>query len=230
MTQRRTLRFPFSLMGLVCLSLLVGNMGSAWAQSIDPVRATVDQGTVLVKNVSSKPIAAFDGIFTYRDPRGVVGTPTFTLSFLGAWFKGQRIFRPGQEVTFPPISPPDDSSVRFEYLDVTVTGVLFADGTTWGASGESLRRRVLARLGALCTKLIEVLKVIQDDPPEEIERMLQGPGPLIQGQEQGHLVQRILRGELLDSEGRIHPDAVDRLRRVIGRLEDLIDGGKISAN
>ncbi|MCS6804898.1 MAG: hypothetical protein RMM98_14580 [Acidobacteriota bacterium] len=225
MRTTRNSRLSWFLIGLTTVgwSFLLGDFSLAKGQSGNPLQATVRQGTVVVRHVGSKPVVAFNGVFTYRSPKGHVATPTFTHSFLGTWFEGRGSFRPGQEVRFPPISPPDDSSLTYEYLDAAVTGVLFADGTTWGSTGDSLRRSMLARAGAICAKLNDILNVIKDNSLEEVEQLLRGPGPIIQGQELGEWLHRVLRKELLNQNGEIYPDALNRLRRMITHLEGMID-------
>lgn len=225
MRQTRKMRLSWFLVGSITAGwvLMLGHFFPVRTQSAGPLQATVRQGTVVVRHVGSKPVVAFNGVFTYRGPKGHVATPTFTHSFLGAWFQGAGSFHPGQELTFPPISAPDDSGVTYQYMDAAVTGVLFADGTTWGTTGDSLRRSTLARAGTVCAKLSEILKVIKDNSLEEIEQLLRGPGPIMQGQEQGEWLHRVLQKELLNQNGRIYPDALNRLRQMIAHLEEMID-------
>lgn len=226
MTQRRYPRFSLYLIGLVTIStaLLPGEFSLVAAQSGNPIRVAYDQGNFVIKNVGSKPIAAFNGVGSYQSAKGNVYNPTLSQILPGALFRWGQYLKPGEEWTVPPVpAAPNDASRTIEFFNVTITGVVFADGTVWGVTGDSLRRSVLAKAGAAYSELSVVLKAIRSESLEDIEELLKGPGPIIQGQDQGGWLHGVLKRHLLDQTGHIYPDAIARLTQMIEHLGNMID-------
>lgn len=219
------LRLPLSLVGIITASLIAvtGGFSPVNGQSSSPIRVTYNRGSVVLTNVSSKPIAAIEGTFSYEVVSGVVATPSWRHKFPGALFPGRRYFQPGEARTLPPVAPLHDFSQTITYNNVTITGVVFADGAVWGTTGESLRRTTLGEAGATSLMLGEVLRIFSNLSPERIEQLLNDAGPVIEGQQRGRWLHRVLQKELLDESGHLRPDALDRLRQMIAHLENMID-------
>jgi hypothetical protein len=204
---------------------VMGDFSPASAQSGDPIRVIYSGENVRLKNISTRPIAAYEGTFSYEVTPGRVATPTWRVILPGAWFGSGKHLQPGQQEPFFPssIPLPDNSRRAIKYDNVTVTGVLFADGTVWGLTGGSLRRETLSRAGATLSGLHDVWRIVKNVSPERLEQLLQGPGPIIEGQERGRWLHRLLQREMLDETWHMRPDALDRMKQMITNLENLID-------
>jgi hypothetical protein len=218
-------RIRLSVVGIIMAGLLL-LPDYGWlveAQTNNPTQVSYRQGAVVVKNVGTKPIAVIGGTFSYDGGNGRMLTPTWTYQFPGALFSGRRYFQPNEELTFPPTPTPNDSSQTIGYSQVSVTGVVFADGTTWGGTGDSLRRSLLAQAGATYAELNDILKVLRNESLETIKEVLRGPSPIIKGRDPSGYLHEVLRTELLDRGRHVYPDAIERLERMMAHLGDLID-------
>ena len=125
--------------------------GAAAASS--PVLAIPSRESLILKNVGSKPIIAVEGTFTYTSRGGTVANPRWGQSFAGAFFPNRKLFNPSEEITLPPIVPPHDAAEKIEYGNVSVRGVLFADGSSWGEKDGRLHSNALDRLQKMISHL-----------------------------------------------------------------------------
>jgi hypothetical protein len=207
------------VLATITLISATGQFSLAWGQVAHPTRAIVTQDAVQVENVGLKPIAAIEGTFSYQLPTGQIATPSWTQTFSVAMFKNGRAFDPGQQLTFPKAQRLPDGTVQvMNYLDVTVTAIVFSDGTVWGA-GKALREKVIDTVASRRTQLREALQVLQTTSLEKIQSILHDSGPIIEGQSRSLWLKAALKERLLDKKGQVYADALDRLQQMIDDLE-----------
>lgn len=184
-------------------------------------QTTSGEGSLVLKNVSGKPIAAISGTFSYDTTRGPVSYPwheSFLGSIAGSLTGPRRYFAPGEESSVPlvPLNITTGND-RIKDATVSVTGVLYADGTVWGEKGEAVRKRFLDQAAASRYDLdYKILAAYNRLTPQEFEQEIKS-GPIRIGQV---WLNQLLQKGLLDEKGRLRPDALDRLRKMIANLEN----------
>lgn len=183
-------------------------------------QTTSGQGLLALKNVSGKPIAAISGMIRYETTGGFISYPwyqSFLGSIAGSLRGPRRYFTPGEETSVPMIPlNVTQTTENVRNVTVSVMGVLFADGTVWGTQGETVRKRFLDQATASRYDLqYKVLPVCKRLAPRALEQEIK-EGPIKIGQ---RWLNRLLQKGLLNQEGQLRPDALERLKKMIANLE-----------
>lgn len=182
-------------------------------------KTTSGAGQLVFTNEGPKPVAAIAGLMIYETSAGPSSYP-WTNYYLGGIARARAFFPPGKRTSVPPtamnVTRPDGS---IRGVRAAVTGVVYADGTTCGDNGESLRKRYLWKAGTARLDLEKVLLAFQKLPAAEFEKLVRA-GILKQGEMWLNLV---LRQELLDENGRLKADAQQRLDKLAANLENPLD-------
>ncbi|GEM_PF-6293449 len=214
--RRKKLEMGMAVVGFL---VMLGCLSPIRAQYGVPIHTSVTDDGATIENVSDHPVAAIEGTFTYRSSEGKLVTSAWRQFFRVAFLKDGDTFEPGQRLSFPKESRlPDGSREDLNYVDVTVTGIVFADGSTWGTA-DALRSRITERAAALRLQLRDALLLLERMSPEEIESLLHKPGLLIQGRVESGFAKVVLRKRLLDEDGRLVPDPIDRVKQLIADVE-----------
>lgn len=179
-------------------------------------RTTSGGGSLLFKNIGSKPIAALRGVVEYVTTAGLVAVPwTFTLTSIS--IPAAAYVPPGERTSVPlqpgNITRPEGSILS---LAAKITGVLYGDGTTCGEAGENLRSHFLNQLAQAKHDLELVLASAQVQPPEEFERSLKEGILNVPGKD---AFNRLMKSRLLDENGRLKPNPAALVKAFIANVD-----------
>lgn len=180
-------------------------------------QTTSGTGSLVVKNIGTKSIAAINGRLIYDSTGEPISYP-WGQNFLVSLAVARRYFPPGGQISVPlvPLNVTTGNE-RISRVLAKVTGVLFADGTIWGEAGETLRKKFLDEAAAARLKLRQVLLASEKMSAPALEKFI-STDPIRDG---SRWVNLALRMGLLDDKGHLHPDARERIKRMIANLEDL---------
>ncbi len=205
-------RSPAQIGGATACGVRVGG-------KVELGRTTSGAGQLVFSNESPKPVAAIAGEMIYETGSGSTSYP-WTHSYLGGIARARAFLPPGKSSSVPPTATNVTTPTDFvKAVRAQVTGVVFADGTTCGARGESLRKYLIWRAGAARLDLEKVTLAFQKLPASEFEKLVKA-GILKQGEMWLNLV---LQHELLDENGRLRADVQQRLEKLAANLEKPLD-------
>lgn len=179
-------------------------------------RTTSGEGSLTLRNLSAKPVAAINGTMVYETTGSPFSYP-WSQDFLPSIAQAGRALPAGQEISVPlfPLNVPTGGG-QINRAAVSVTGVVYADGTVCGETGGSLRDKFLAKAKAAAIDLERVLAAYEKVSQQAFEQLIKS-GPVQMGQRWLNL---LLKKELLDEGGRLRADALERLKTMKANLEN----------
>lgn len=185
-----------------------------------PVEVVERNGSVVVYNMSDQPIAGLCGTFDYIDPvTGLQHTVRWTTNFAGVFFDTSKFIpaRGGEYRFDPPPEPNSNGTLR--QFNTLVSGVVFADGATWGSQGHYLGSRLAVTASEARLQLMEIKQILEDGSFEENARHLIGHVPLVNGRN-AEVLHIKLRNLLTtdDVPRRLRPDYMEQIDSLIAKL------------
>ena len=179
-------------------------------------------GELVLYNLGKSDVYAVCGTYQYISPKdGSLRTVDFDRTFASPLLQPFSVLRRhgGEYVVRSYVHPSRLGLVR--PMNPSITGVVLANGSTFGPDGLELKDRFLTVVAEASMHLRKVQRILKRCSPERVKEMLQSDEPILRLGGKSHLIHSTIQSELFEDETfeRLHEDYSMRLDRLVDRID-----------